>query len=92
MGPEGIQYARKIGYRPRKLTAKERAWVDEAQALFDRMPKTFHLLTQGDYKFQLIDAKWAEDSEAPLHDGHPSEVGASLGAIECPCPVHGVAG
>lgn len=66
-------------FKVRPLSKEEKAWLKEAQDLFDRTPERFEFITIGDPDLSVIDKNFADKCE--ISDGGAEENGIVLGQI-----------
>lgn len=74
----------------RPLTKRERAWVDDLQAVLERCPKRLELITIGDPSLRVIDG--IASKGLALEDHHAEDQGLILAHIKGGPKVHGVSG
>lgn len=74
----------------RPLSAAERRWVDELQAVLARCPRRLELVTIGGADLDVIDGVAGRGLD--LHDGLAAKQGLVLATVRGGPKVHGVSG
>lgn len=77
----------------RKLTPKERAWVNELQSVLMRAPEGLSLMTIGGRELTVLDeAACKKHGIEHIYGGGATRHGVALATVSAGCGIHGCSG